>query len=76
MSGRGGIAVVANDQAHLLALVYDIDGDPGRVAGVAHRVGDRLLGDPVEGDFHGRAEFIEVAGQLHVDPRPPADLAR
>ena len=70
------MAIVADYQAHLLTIGYDVYGDPSRVAGVAHRVGDRLLGDPVEGDFHSRAEFIEIAGQLHLNPRPSVDLAR
>jgi hypothetical protein len=63
------------NQAHLLALICDLDGDPGRVAGVANRVGDRLLGNPVEGDIHSRTELIEVARQLHIDPRPSVDPA-
>ncbi|MEI2653794.1 MAG: hypothetical protein V9G12_16895 [Microthrixaceae bacterium] len=44
--------------------------DAGGVAGVAHGVGDRLLGEAEDGGIDGRPQPVEVSGELDVDPGP------
>ena len=68
---RGGrLAVVEHDDEHAVLLADDADVDPGRVSRVPDRVGDRLLGDPVDGGSDHRPQAVEVAHELDVHARP------
>lgn len=61
VAGGAPVAIIVDGQAYLFALIGDLDEDPSRVPGMAHRIGDRFARDPVEGRRHGGTDIVEVA---------------
>ena len=61
--------VVANGQPHPVDITDDLDVHAGGVAGVAPRVGDCFLGDPMDRHADRRWQIVQQARQAHLDGR-------
>ena len=61
--------VVANGQPHPVDITDDLDVHAGGVAGVAPRVGDCFLGDPIDRHADRRWQIVQQARQAHLDGR-------
>ncbi len=68
-AGRDPVTVVADVQADVLTVTGYLNVDPGRVACVTFRVGDRLLGYPEQRRLDTGTQVVEIASALDLDPR-------
>ena len=68
-AGRDPVTVVADAQADGLSVAGHLEADPGCVACVTFRVGDRLLGYPEQCCLDTGAQVVEIASALDLDAR-------
>ena len=62
-------AVVGNRDLQLLAVVFQVNRDAGRI-GMPDDIGQRLLRDAEAGGFslHGQTDFRQIIDELDVEP--------